>query len=362
MKFSKYFTIRHTISRPTLFFCALLLSASMWYMVVYKETMDVEINLNINYKSLPPQLFVVDGLIYNVRERVRGPKMLMEAVPKFYDLPIDLSGVKVGEGSSNIFSIIDEQRKRTPQSLRRAFEVLDVNPAWIKLKVEYIDRINIPFQFNYRSDSDMIVLTRSVSHQSVTLQGPENEIKILKNFTDMPIEVRVDLMDVGKPSVVKKIPVIIPQNCPHVTAEPSSVSIEYEIKGERIEIERFYDVTLAVNNTSLYTVSPRSVLVRLKVPASRQSDIEYLNELRVTALPPDLKPGNSRKVELNFTPPEGMEVIDKKIDVIIRRVVEEDVKTNETVLEKKEEEHEEEKKHRGKRNSRKGSKTGERHG
>ncbi|MBO4368532.1 MAG: hypothetical protein J5803_00300 [Desulfovibrio sp.] len=316
-----------TISRPPLILIAVCLALSMWYFVVKHETSEMEIQLLINYKGQPKELYITDGIIYTVRERVRGPKLLLDTLPKSYPLPIDISRLKVGDGYTNNFSVIDEQKKLVSSLQSRAFKVIDIDQPIIKLHAEYMDRISIPLSFRYRSDNDLIVVTHRVSQNSVAFNGPENEIRELKKLEKLPIDVRVDLLDVGKGIVEKDIPIIIPvTTCPHVTSDPSSVRVFYEVKGERLEVVRPYDITLAVTNPTLYEVVPSSITLRLKVPANKQRDSQYLKELRVTALPPDMQEGESSKVHIIFTPPEGMEVMDSNKWVTITRLPEKRVK------------------------------------
>ena len=308
------------LSRPHLFFFAVCLAFSMWYFVVIHETSETEVELLINYKGLPKQLYITSGQIYSVHERIRGPKPLIAKLPTSFPLPIDISRLKVGDGYTNNFSVIDEQKKLVNPAQLRAFKIIDVDQPIIRLHAEYIDRISIPLTFRYRSDNDLIVVTHKISQNSVAFKGPENEIKKLKDLSSLPIDVRVDLLDVGKGQVVKDIPIILPFDSPHVTVEPSSVTVAYEVKGERVEVVRSYDITLAVTNASLYEMLPATVTMRLKVPANKQRDPEYLKELRVTALPPDMQEGEKKKVLLNFNPPEGMEIMDSSKWITITRL------------------------------------------
>ncbi|MBQ9536177.1 MAG: hypothetical protein IJU79_00135 [Desulfovibrionaceae bacterium] len=310
-----------SLLRPMIFLIAVCIAIGMWYVVVYHDTADFEIEIIINYKGLPNKLFVTSGLVYHVRERVRGPKMLKNALPETFDLPIDISGLKVGDSApSNVFSVIDEQRKLFASTVRRAFQILYIDPPVIRLSAEYIDRINMPITINFISDSQIII--KKISNQSIALSGPESEIKKLERLSTFPINVSVDFLDVGKTSVVKDIPIFIAPDlgCPHVTAEPSSIKVEYAVKGERVNIVRLYPISLSVADASLYKIHPELVQLKLTVPSNKQKDDAYLNELRVTALPPDLNIGESKQVRLNFTPPDGMEIVNEQHSVVITRI------------------------------------------
>lgn len=312
---------KFTSSRVFLFLMAFGIAWSLWWTVVRHDVVENEIEVTIGYRNLPERLMVTNGRVSRVTALISGPKALMATLPTTFELPVDLSGLKQGDGSNNIFSPIDEMKRLLNSTTRRAFKILDVQPSIIRLHAEYVDRINVPIDLIYRSESDMSVVTRNVSNNSVALHGPQNEIAVLKTLSALPLDVYVDLLDVGKKSVVRDVPVLIPASykCPFVTAEPSSVKVEYIVIGERVTIRRSYSVNLAVTNANLYSVEPQFVVLTLKVPESRQRDTEYLNALRVTALPPDLKPGESRQVRLSFTPPEGMEIIDNRREVLITR-------------------------------------------
>lgn len=322
MKFFSTKLPQATISRPKLFFVAFCLALSMWYFVTHHETSEADVELLVNYKGQPKELYVTSGLVYTVHERLRGPKLLLDKLPATIPLPIDISRLKVGDDPTNVFSVVDELKKIVTPSQSRAFKLQSVDPPVIRLHAEYVDSISIPLKVRYRSDNDLIVVTHKVSQNSAVLSGPENEIRKLKDLDSLNIDVRVDLLDMGKGIVSKDISVFVPENsdCPHVKPEPSSVRVFYEVKGERVEVVRSYEINLAVTNPNLYEMQPKEVTVRLKVPEKNKKDVQYLKELRVMALPPDMQEGESKRVQLNFTPPEGMEIMetDKKWVIITR--------------------------------------------
>ncbi|MBQ7584898.1 MAG: hypothetical protein IJU40_01445 [Desulfovibrionaceae bacterium] len=330
--FSPYSPRIPTISRPIVFMLAVLIATTLWYIVVYHDTADFEIEIILNYRGLPPKLFVTSGMVYRVRERIRGPRMLRKALPETVDLPIDISGLKVGDAEpSNVFSVVDEQRKLLSSTLRRAFKIIYIEPAVIRLTAEYIDRINMPVNLNFVGDSKIVI--RKISHQSVALHGPASEIKKLERMSVFPINVNVDFSEVGKNVINKDVPVIIPPelDCPHVTPEPSSIKVEYIVKGERLEVVGIYPVTLSVADSTMYKVTPNIVQLKMTIPSNKKNDTNYLNKLKVTALPPDLKIGESKSVPLNFTPPDGLEVVNEQQSVIITRILSDDHKTPETL-------------------------------
>ncbi|MBO4336032.1 MAG: hypothetical protein J5846_09415, partial [Desulfovibrio sp.] len=216
----------------------------------------------------------------------------------------------------------------------RAFSIQEMDPPLIRLHAEYIDSISIPINVQFRSNNDLLVVTHKVSQNSIVFKGPENEIRQIKKLGNIPLDVRVDLADMGKGIVAKDIPVEISANTfPHVTIDPPSVRVSYEVMGERVEVVRAYAISLAVTDTSLYTMTPSQVTLRLKVPDYKQRDTDYLKSLRVTALPPDMQESESRRVRLDFTPPEGMEIIDadKKWIIITRIKKDEQIKERQHV-------------------------------
>ncbi|MBQ7456017.1 MAG: hypothetical protein IJS54_00180 [Desulfovibrio sp.] len=317
----KFCNLPDIVSRPQLLLLALCLALSMWYFVTRHETSETELEILVNYQGIPKDLFITSDLIYRIHERIRGPKLLIDKLPKTFDLPLDVSKIKVGDGYTNTFSVVDELGKIINKNQMRAFTIVNLDHPMITLQAEYIDSISIPLVFRYRSNTDLSIITHKIDPNSVVFVGPENEIKRLKQLTSWPIDVRVDLLDAGKGPILKDIPIIIPFNgCTHVKPQPSSIHVEYEIRGERVEIIRQYEIQLAVANPDLYDISPSMVNVRLKVPANKQQDTHYLKELRVTALPPNMKEGERRRVPLSFTPPEGMEIIDNNKTVTIIRL------------------------------------------
>ncbi|MBQ7606553.1 MAG: hypothetical protein IJU76_01010 [Desulfovibrionaceae bacterium] len=325
----KFFETKQSLSlsRTHLFLIALCVALGMWYAVTKQEMAETQVEILLSYHNIPRELFITSGLVYKVKERIRGPKMLIYNLPTAFHLPIDCSQIKLGSGLSNTFSITDELRKATKQHRLRAFKILDVDHPTITLQAERIDNIGFPLSLRYRSNNDLIVRTTHQSSSTVVLSGPESEIAHLKTLSLWELDIHVDLLDVGKGEVQKEIPIIIPfEKCPHVTSKPTSVAVGYEILGERIKTTWKYDVTLSVADPNRYHISPPSVDVVLKVPQNKENDAEYLKQLRVTAFPPNMQEGESKRVYLSFTPPEGMEVLNDKMTVTVTRLSDRQVK------------------------------------
>ncbi len=325
----KFFEMKQsrTFSRTQLFLIALCVALGMWFAVTKQEMAETQIEILLSYHNIPRELFITSGLIYKVKERIRGPKMLIFNLPTAFHLPIDCSQIKLGNGLSNTFSVADELRKSTKQHKLRAFKILDVDHPTITLQAERVDNIGFPLSLRYRSNNDLIVRTTHQSSSTVVLSGPESEIARLKHLSLWELDIHVDLLDVGKGEVRRVIPIIIPSDkCPHVTSKPTSVDVGYEILGERIKTTWKYDVTLSVADPNRYNISPPSVEIVMKVPQNRENDTEYLKKLRVTAFPPNMQAGETKRVYLNFTPPEGMEVLNDKMTVSITRLSEHQVK------------------------------------
>lgn len=94
-----------------------------------------------------------------------------------------------------------------------------------------------------------------------------------------------------------------------VTANPSSVRVQYTITSGRTVVSRRCRIEISGENRRAYTVTPDEVTVMVEVPEALAKSSKYLGQLEVSVTPPDLDPGKSKDVELRFRLPEGMTLL-----------------------------------------------------
>ena len=76
---------------------AVLAAVGMWYVVSVRDRLEAQVEVNIDYYGIPPNLVVTDGLISKITVRLRGPETLLRSIPQQrLTQAVDLSDIKKG--------------------------------------------------------------------------------------------------------------------------------------------------------------------------------------------------------------------------------------------------------------------------
>lgn len=74
-----------------------LAAVGMWYVVSVRDRLEAQVEVNIDYYGIPPNLVVTDGLISKITVRLRGPETLLRSIPQQrLTQAVDLSDIKKG--------------------------------------------------------------------------------------------------------------------------------------------------------------------------------------------------------------------------------------------------------------------------
>ena len=273
---------------------AVLAAVGMWYVVSVRDRLEAQVEVNIDYYGIPPNLVVTDGLISKITVRLRGPETLLRSIPQQrLTQAVDLSDIKKGVtvvplGGDNLGPTF------------RAFELVDIQPPRIVIKER-----SVPLRTIVDSPlrgGALTVENVSVSPATVVLRGPED---VVSDISSVPLTIMLDPKAAGT-TVHQTITLDTPSL---VTANPPSVRVQYTITSGRTVVSRRCKVELAGENRRQYTVEPEEVTVLVEVPEALAKSARYLGQLEVSVTPPALEPEQSKKVELRFRLPEGMTLL-----------------------------------------------------
>ena len=285
---------------------AFLTAAVMWYLVSVRDRLEAQLEVNLDYYGIPAHLVITDGLISKVSVRLRGPEILLRsATQRKITQAVNLSGIKKG---SNVVPLTQENLGPN----FRAFEMIDVQPPRIVIKADTLVERSVSVRPHVESPLRTGVLTvenLSVSPASVMLRGPES---VVADLSSIPLIVTLDPKAAGT-TVGQTLSLDTPGM---VTATPSSVRVQYSITSGRTVVSRHCKVEIAGENRRLYTVEPEEVVVRVEVPEALGKNNQYLSQLGVSVMPPDMEADESRKVDLRFRLPEGMTLLNPAIDTV----------------------------------------------
>ncbi|MDR1660176.1 MAG: YbbR-like domain-containing protein [Desulfovibrio sp.] len=288
---------------------AVLTSISIWYMVSVRERRETQIDIIVDYFGIPSNLVVTDGLVNKVTVRLRGPETLLRTFTQQRLVrTVNLSNIRKG---ATTVPLTSETLWQTAQ----AFEVVDIQPSRIVVRADKLVERSVPLRYVLDSPLRGDALTVgeiSMTPPTVVLRGPE---KVVAGISSLPVTITLDPKAAGsrvKESITLDTPGL-------VTALPSAVLVQYAITSGRATLSRQCGVALVTENSRLYDVSPAVVTVLVEVPEALSKNSSYLNQLEVSAIPPQLEPGQNAKAVLRLRLPEGMTVLTPLDDVIVTR-------------------------------------------
>ncbi|MEG2140041.1 MAG: CdaR family protein [Bilophila sp.] len=275
---------------------AFIAALGLWYTLNAREQIERVVDVRLDYKGLPAGLIVTDGQINKISVRLRGPTELLRAMTsRELSYTLDLANVTKGN------NVIPMAWNRLPDF--RVYEVLEVIPSRILLKVDEIMEVTLPVKVALRSS----LLTPSlrlkdveVRPAQVTLRGPAGELATLKDVT---VEIPADLDGEGK-VVNEELPVLAP---PAVEAVPQMVTVQRRLEVRRRNMSLQRDVMPEAENDNLQ-IRPERVSLVVSVPQALARDTGYLAQFQVTVPVNEDEPGE-KKVPVQVSTPQGGRVV-----------------------------------------------------
>lgn len=191
---------------------SLIMAIGLWYSVSGSEKIETQIEVRVDYRGIPSNLAISEGIISKVKVRVKASAGQIATLynrdsPAFL---MDLSGLVKGE------NILPIPISKFP--FWGGVEVIDVVPSNIILEVDAVKSKKVPLTI------DLVNLTKnqkkelsvSVEPSVVTIKGPEEMIDALSSLA-----VRCPVLTSGD-SHYLKVAVSTPDN---VDAQPMQVNL-----------------------------------------------------------------------------------------------------------------------------------------
>jgi YbbR domain-containing protein len=270
---------------------ALIIAVGLW-LAGHRDT-ERAIEVPVEFRSIPPDLMVMDNRVDYVVLRLMGPRTLVSTLDADnLKLSLDLDGVKSGSLSyplsANDFNV------------PRGVTIGRITPPVIHLRLEPVIKRTLPVtvRLSGKPAAGFRIAQTTARPENVSVQGPTEEVRRLPLIETVPVDIedsrgtikrKVRLSNEGRP----------------LTLVPDQVEIVVVIDEE--EIRRQFDQVevRAKDFKGAYTVSPHSVSIRLSGPKSvveklrLNSENVYLNLAGLTAgehsvavllnLPPEVK-------------------------------------------------------------------------
>ncbi|BFR48905.1 YbbR-like domain-containing protein [Nitratidesulfovibrio sp. HK-II] len=283
---------------------AFVMAVTLWYMVTGRERVEVVSEVRLEFKGIPQNLVVREGLVNKVSVRVRGPKGLVRVMnSRDLNYAIDLSGLKRG---TNIVPLTAE---KLPEA--RAFEVVEIIPSRLTLEVDAIGEKDVPVTVDLNGilPVDLRIDKTEVVPPRVHLRGPET---LISRIDKVKVAVAAPALDEAGSMEVQATPIL-----PEATESiPPTVSVQFTL-GVRIkETTLKREVSVRPPQGLRAQVSPRTVTLLLEMPASVAADEVALRGVRVYAeVPVGTMPGQA-KLPVRVDLPEKVRLKDISPDAV----------------------------------------------
>ena len=289
------------------FIIALMLAATLWYGVTGSEKVSTQVTVRVDYKGMPPNLTVLDGLVDKLTVRVLAPAGLLRSVQeREYTFSMDLSTLVKGE---NILPIALGQLP-----LRSGVEVIEIIPSRLQVNVDSITTKKLPLIAEMQGELpvDMLVNTE-VDPDEVTVRGPSSLVDGMKK---VHVLVPVGNQTAGVQKVKRLL--ALPDG---VDAKPQEVevSVQFAIKRKLVHLTRQVSVSRP-ENLGIYS-QPEKVSITLAMPESQAAKAAFLNEVQASATLPGYSLG-SYSLPVHVHLPDGAELVNvepKDIVVILEQ-------------------------------------------
>jgi len=277
---------------------SLVLACGLWYAVTVRDRLEVQAEVTLNYRSMPEQLMVRDGMLKSFTVHVRGPKELIKSLnTRMLTYLVDLSHLRRG---TNVIAL----SAPFVMAESRALEVLALEPNQLVLEAVGMMESVVPLEPRFNSPTLAQALKAEelrVSPASVSVRGPED---VIKKMNSLPLDVPLEQAATGNYRL--SLPVTTPQQ---VTAVPGTVVVQYSVAGKRTLVDFERAPLLDVKNSQAYQITPPVVTLKVELPESLRDSKSYIEEIRVNISVKDLPPSGSGEVRPSVALPEGARLV-----------------------------------------------------
>ncbi len=274
---------------------SLILSLGVWYTVVGSEQVESQVEVRLDYRGLPENLVVRDGMIGKVAVRLRGSsEMLRGLASRDLTYTVSLAGVQPG---ANVLPLNVAQMAEF-----RAYELVDVQPGRLVLEVDTLLEKVVPLEADVvplPKDAPLSLTQVLLEPSFVTVKGPESQIRPLEHLP-VPFDPNRDPA-AGTRAI--NIAIAAPAQV-DITPPVTTLRYTLALKTQSVDVTRM--VQLDAGARQRFIMASNRVELELEVPEDKVNDAEYLAGIRVVAQPPtDLAPGESADVPVLVMLPAG---------------------------------------------------------
>jgi YbbR domain-containing protein len=275
---------------------ALVIAVGLW--LAGHRDIERAVEVPVEFRNIPSDLMVMDNHVDYVVLRLMGPRTLVSTLDaQEMHLSLDLNGAKSGAASYPLDS--------GSFSIPRGVTIARITPPVVHLRLEPVIKRRLPVtvRFSNRPPSGYKISGTSVQPESVSVQGPAEDVRRLLAVETFPIE-----FEEGGVPVKRKVRLSTEGKPLSFTPDQVEVSIALEEEQASKEFNQF--AVQAKDFAGQYRVNPASVYLRLSGPTRALAKLEissnqvYLN-LKGLAL-------GEHAVPLSFSLPPEVKVVEQR--------------------------------------------------
>jgi len=282
-----------------------VLACGLWYTVTVRDRLEVQAEVALNYRGMPENLMVRDGMLKSFTVLVRGPKELVRSLdPTMLTYSVDVSQLRPG---TNVI-VLSAPR---PMVESRALDVMSLVPNQLVLEAEGVVESAVPLEplFSVPALAQAVKAENLQARPaSVNVRGPES---VVRKIHSLKLDVPLESVATGDYRV--SLPVSTP---PQVTVTPGTVFVHYSVAGKRSLMEFERRPLVEVKSSQPYRILPQKVVLRVELPEWLMGDKKYLEQIRVVIK--ELPPSGSGEVKPSVELPPGARlvgIVPDKLDV-----------------------------------------------
>ena len=279
---------------------ALLFAILLWYFVVGEDKVDTHLLVPVELVNLPRDLVIANQYKQQLEVTISGPRGLIDGLRRQHiSWTINLADAKPGTMA------IRNEPEELP--FPRGIEVLRVQPAHTTLLIDRLKEKNLPLQAEISGEpaSGYELARVELQPEAIIVSGPEALLSRISLLRTMPIDVA------GLDSTtIRQVPLLLDQELMELLGEAmvTALVVIREKTGE-ISLSNLAPALVGQAENLTYTVSPRSIQVRVRAPLSLHQDPAALAQRLVITLDVGgLEPG-SHSLSPTISGDEPIEVV-----------------------------------------------------
>lgn len=277
-------------------FLAVAMAVGLW--LAGQKDIERAVEVPVEFRNVPADLMVTDNRVDYIVLRLVGPRTLVSTPgPENLKLRLDLDDARPGPSSFPL----------GPGSfhLPRGVKIARISPSVIHLRLEPVAKKSLPvaIRFSGKPLFGYKVSRAAVEPEQVIVHGPAHEVKRITSAETITVE--LDGIQGGFSREVR----LAAEGRP-ISFSPARVTVSVELEEERMTREFGRIEVRSREFTGEYTVTPRTVYLRLSGPKRILQPFEVdSNEVFL-----ELKglPSGDHTLPLSFNLPQEVKVLDQR--------------------------------------------------